>query len=59
MSELKSKCCGANVIEYHYSYIKGNRGLKEYECEKCKKKPTEVKDKDKPQDTALHASLRR
>ncbi len=63
MSELRSKCCGAKVIEYHYSYmiiahpIKGSRGLKEYKCEKCKKKPTEVEEKEKTMSEKMDKKL--
>ena len=58
MNEL-SKCCGAWVRPMYYlkHWDKGQK-VKYYECQKCHE-PCEITEKNKPQDTALYAALRR
>jgi len=68
MSELRSKCCGAEAgihfresMEYDLDWETGDAvhwAEKYYECSKCHKE-CEVKEKDKSQNIAFYASLRR
>ncbi len=58
MNKLKSKCCGA---EAYSLYVQSETPPFIFEvlfCTKCHK-PCELIDKNKPQDTALYAALRR
>ena len=60
MSEL-SKCCGATIYKTKVGYgmFPFIKYITVYWCSKCDKSTTKIKEKDKPQDTALYASLRR
>ncbi len=63
MSELKSKCCRAETYLAQYITEESKKTTNYYEklgniCSKCNQS-TEVEEVNKPQNTALYASLRR